>query len=54
MAKNLKSPGSSQHENELKYMKEPLLGDRLDSVSQTSGPGGGGGGGGGGTPLNLG
>ena len=37
MAKNLKSPGSSQHEDELKYMKEPLLGDRLDSVSQTSG-----------------
>ena len=37
MAESLKSPGSSQHEDELKYMKEPLLGDRLDSVSQTSG-----------------
>ena len=37
MAKNLKSLGSSQHEDELKYLKEPLLSGRLDSVSQTSG-----------------
>ena len=37
MARNLKSPGSSQHEDELKYPKEPLLSGRLDSVSQTSG-----------------